>query len=98
MEPVSYAMTWHVGDGPRRAGRIDVRADAVELTASARRVPVRRITFPEIAGVAVARGVLHLRRVAGPELEIGSIDTPGALRELADRLSAAILPAAAQSS
>jgi hypothetical protein len=96
MEPASYAMTWNVGDGPRRAGRIEVRADAVELTASARSVPVKRITFAEIAGVAVARGVLHVRRFAGPELRIGSIDSPGALGELADRVSAAIVAAPAR--
>jgi hypothetical protein len=90
MQPQSYAMTWRIGDGPRRAGRIDVGPDAVELTASAPRVPVERIAFPEIAGVVVARRSLQLRRVTGPELEIGSIDTPGALRELAERVSAAI--------
>ena len=96
MDPVSYAMTWSVGDGPRQAGRIEVRADAVELTASVRNVPVKRITFAEITGVAVARGVLHVRRFAGPELRIGSIDYPGALGELADRVSAGIVTAPAR--
>jgi hypothetical protein len=95
MQPVSYAMTWNVGDGPRLAGRIELGADAVELTASSPQGPVERIAFPEIAGVVVTRGVLFLRRVAGPELRIGSIDTPGALRELADRVSAAVPHAAA---
>jgi hypothetical protein len=90
MQPVSYAMTWFVTDGPRRAGRIELQADGVELTASAPRVPSERIAFPEIAGVVVARQLLQLRRVAGPDVWIGSVDTPGALRELADRVSAAI--------
>jgi len=85
--PASYAMTWQVGDGPRTVGRIEVEDDAVALAAS--RDGVERIGFRELARVLLERGVLHLERTTGVAVHIGSLDNPGALRELAERLAAA---------
>jgi hypothetical protein len=83
----SYAMSWWVGDGPRLAGRVAVEPEAVALFATVPSAPTLRVRFAEIVRVALERGVLELVRHVGPPLRIGSLDRPGALRELAERLS-----------
>ncbi len=83
----SYAVYWNEADGTRFAGRISLGATFADLegTGEGRRIR-RRIGFKEIASVRYQRGRLHLwRRNAGP-LRLGSVDRPGALRELGERL------------
>ena len=87
MTPASYAMAWQVGDGPRTVGRIELEDDAVALAPS-HCDGVERISFRELAHVLLERGVLHLERTTGVAVHIGSLDHPGALRELAERLAA----------
>jgi hypothetical protein len=84
---MSYAMTWHVGDGPRHVGRIEVGVDAVELTATSPGAAILRVAFAAIRAVVLDRRVLIVTSDGSPELRISSIDAPGSLRELADRVS-----------
>ncbi len=86
MAPASYAMFWRYDDGPRYAGRVEVGSSSLELESSAPPAAPERVAFAEIARVVLERGQLLLERVGLPELWIGSLDRPGALRELADRL------------
>jgi hypothetical protein len=86
MTPASYAMFWWFDEGARRAGRIELGDDFVSLSATTPAEGVDRIGFRELAGIMLDRGLLHLERGGGPTVHIGSLDTPGALRELADRL------------
>jgi hypothetical protein len=85
---MSYAMTWHIGDGPRHVGRIEVRADAIQLTATAPAHARWDVPYDGIATIELERRVLRLRTGALPEIRISSIDRPGALRELAERIAA----------
>jgi hypothetical protein len=89
MSPASYAMFWWIDGGPRRAGRVELGDDHVSLSATTPGAGVDRIGFRELASILLEGGVLHLGRGGKPPLHIGSLDTPGALRELADRLSSA---------
>jgi len=50
----------------------------------------QEIAFEEIAGVEVSGGKMQVRKRDGRALSIGSLDAPGALRELADRLVGAL--------
>lgn len=83
----TYAVYWNESDGSRFAGRISLGASAAELegTGDGRRVR-RLIAFEEITSVRYQRGRLHLWRRNGAPLRLGSVDRPGALRELAERL------------
>jgi hypothetical protein len=91
----SYAVYWNEGAGARFAGRLDLEPGCAQLagrTARGGRTLVR-VLFGDITSVWYGRGRLHVERRAEPALEIGSVDGPGALHELADRLRAAALPA-----
>lgn len=84
---MSYAMTWQLGEGARQAGRIDVTPASVELVPTAPTGPPTHIDFDDVRAVVLRRRVLHLRSARLPELRISSIDRPGSLRELAERLA-----------
>lgn len=90
----SYAMTWRAGDGPRQAGKIELGPGGVELTSTTGRDTAERVDFSQIVDVVLDRRTLRVRRSNGPELRIGSLDTPGTLRELAERVAAAAAAAA----
>jgi hypothetical protein len=94
MTPASYAMFWWFDDGARRAGRIELGDGFVSLSATTPAPGTDRIGFRELAGILLDRGLLHLERGGKPTIHIGSLDTPGALRELADRLTAGLHAAA----
>jgi hypothetical protein len=87
MAPASYAMVWWIGEGPRNAGRVEIDAESVSFSATTPAPVVERVRFRDVARVLLDRNVLHLERQAEPPLRVGSLDTPGALRELADVLS-----------
>jgi len=89
MAASSYAMFWRQGDGPRVAGRVEVGPDFVELEATVPPAAAELVRFRDIARVLFERGILQLDRRTLPPLRIGSLDGPGTLRELADRLSEA---------
>jgi hypothetical protein len=92
----SYAVYWNEGGGARFAGRLDLEPGYAELagrTAHGGRT-LLRVLFAEIAGVRYGRGRLRVERHGQAELEIGSVDGPGALHELADRLQEGLHTAA----
>jgi hypothetical protein len=80
----SYAVWWREGDGPRHVGKLEVaRLHALLSGGGSRRVAV---PLDQITAVEWQRGEVLVRRQAGPALQIGSLDAPGALREVANRL------------
>jgi hypothetical protein len=89
----SYAVYWNEGDGLRHAGRFDLEPGYAELVGQARQGTREfvRILFADIVSVRYRSGRVRVERRAQPPLEIGSVDAPGALHELADRLQSAAL-------
>jgi hypothetical protein len=90
----SYAVYWNEGSGVRHAGRFDLEPGYGQLVGQAKNGTRTRIRvlFADIASVRYRSGRLSVERREQPALEIGSVDGPGALHELADRLRAAALP------
>ena len=89
---MSYAVYWFEGElGPRYAGRLELNDYLVELSGSAlgHRF-LDSIPFEDIASVRLSAGRLRISRRNGPELAIGSVDGPGSLRELAERLASVL--------
>ncbi|MFY9580221.1 MAG: hypothetical protein WAQ33_12975 [Gaiellaceae bacterium] len=95
MAEKTYAVYWSdAPDGHRYAGRIAVRSDYAELSGSGSgRRSLYRLRFDEIASVRYERGRVHVRRRSGEPIWIGSLDGPGALKELENKLQAALVPA-----
>ena len=83
-------MFWWIGNGVRHAGRIEVEDEHLSLSATTPSPAVHRMSFASLSRVLLDRSVLHLERGGEEPVHIGSLDTPGALRELADRLSDAV--------
>jgi len=91
----TYAVYWNEIDGARFAGRISLAASSAELEggSSDGRRTRQRIGFDDIASVRYERGRLHVWRRSGAPLRLGSVDRPGALRELGERLQARLAAA-----
>jgi len=83
-------MFWWVGDGPRTVGRVELDGASLSLAATSSGGGTERIGLRELARVSLERGMLHVERHAEPPVHIGSLDKPGTLGELADRLTASI--------
>ncbi len=79
-------MFWWVDDGPRAAGRIELSQQHVALAATTPTPIVEHIAFNDLAHILLERGTMHLERHGLPTVHVRSLDTPGALRELHDRL------------
>ena len=96
---MSYAIYWYEGAlGPRYVGRVELTESSMELSGSTfdHRL-LESVAFDDIASVRLCAGRLRITRRAGVALEVGSVDGPGSLRELAERLAsvtalAAVLP------
>ena len=88
-------MFWWMDGGARRAGRIEFGDGFLYLSATTPDPAEERVRFRDLVGVLLERGLLHLERGGMPSIHIGSLDTPGALRELADRLGDSLRAAAA---
>lgn len=96
---MSYAIYWYEGTlGPRYAGRVELTDSSMEFSGSTfdHRI-LESIAFDDIASVRLSAGRLQISRRGGPALELGSVDGPGSLRELAERVAsmltlAAVLP------
>jgi hypothetical protein len=87
MSASTYAVSWLSTAGPC-AGRLGLDRHGLTLTGASRGRPVKQeIGFDEIDGVDVEAGRLQVRKRDGRSLAIGSLDAPGALRELAERLA-----------
>ena len=87
----SYAVYWSEGAGPRYAGRLELTDSAAELYGMAvGRRCLESVPYGEIASVRLDTATLRVGRRRDAELDIGSVDGPGALRELADLLARAV--------
>jgi hypothetical protein len=81
----SYAIWWHEGDGPKHAGKLELGRLHMLLSGNA----FGRVAVPldQITSVGYTSGELMVRRRGGSPLRIGSLDAPGALREVCDALA-----------
>ena len=84
-------MFWQHDAGQRQVGRVELKDDSLDLEATVPPAPPERIALKDIATVNLSRGSMSLGGRAGPLLTMGSLDRPGALRELAELLFAAIV-------
>jgi hypothetical protein len=97
--PPRYAVVWNLRDGRRVAGSLEVLPDRVRLDGRAGdgRRCVYELAYGSITAVRIGR--VHSERMDGRPalvlesrdtgpLLIGDVDQPGALQELAERLSA----------
>ncbi len=89
---MSYAIYWYEGElGPRYVGRLELCDSSVELSGSAQGDrSLRSLPFERIASVGLTGRNLRIARREGAELNIGSVDGPGSLRELAERLASLV--------
>ena len=89
---MSYAVYWNEGErGPRYAGRAELTDSSMKLSGSTFDHRLREsIAFDDIASVRLSAGRLRISRREGAALELGSVDGPGSLRELADRLASVL--------
>ena len=80
----SYAIWWDDGKGPRRAGKLELGPLHALLSGNGR----SRLALPldQIVDIECIHGEVLVHREGEPTLRIGSLDAPGALRELASRL------------
>ena len=85
MRITSYAVWWKEGDGLRRVGKLEIAHLHARLSGKGN----GRLTFPldEIAAVEYSRDEVRVERTQQSTLRIGSLDAPGALRELANLLA-----------
>lgn len=87
----TYAVSWLTAAGSPCSGRLGLDPHGLTLTGASKGNPVRQeIGFEEIEDVQVNSGRLRLKRRDGRSLAIGSLDAPGALRELAELLARAV--------
>lgn len=83
----TYAVSWESAGGKHCAGRLDMDGRVLTLTGAAGGCDMEEtIPFEDIDDVRIKAGRLEIRRRNGCCLEIGSLDAPGALREVVDRL------------
>ncbi len=82
----SYAMFWWSDADRRAAGRVELSTGHVALAATTPFPLVEHIPVDDLRSIELERGTLHLGRLGLPTLHVGSLDGPGALRELHDRL------------
>jgi hypothetical protein len=85
MRRSSYAVWWHEGNGPRHVGKVEIgRLHALLSGNGSRRLAV---PLDDITAVEHGRGEVRIDRRAAAPVHIGSLDAPGALRELSNRLA-----------
>ena len=89
---MSYAIYWYEAElSSRYAGRLELTDSSVELSGSALGHRFAdSIAFEDIVSVRLSAARLRVCRRVGAALEIGSVDAPGSLRELADRLASVV--------
>ena len=95
----TYAVTWSKDDGHVYAGQLDLQFEGLTLRGgSGTETVVEQLAYDELGEVRRARSVrervrghasLVLELLSGGEISIASLGQPGALSEVADRLSAA---------
>jgi hypothetical protein len=87
MKRRSYAIWWKQGDGPRFAGKLELGDFYLLFSGNGS----KRIVVPldQIVTVEYTHGQLTIHCRLGDPIEIGNLDGPGALLELADSLRVA---------
>jgi hypothetical protein len=85
MRVVTYAVVVSADDGPARAGRLDLEADALSFSGGS------RVRYADLRDIYVERRpaappALVLRSCTGNHLRIASLEGLGALHELAEEL------------
>jgi hypothetical protein len=81
----SYAIWWTEADGQRWAGKLELGVTHMFLSGAGRGQLAH--AFADIEAVDYRRGELRLSVRPGCLLRIGSLDAPGALREVAGYLT-----------
>ena len=84
MRGVSYAVWWHDGDGPRHVGKVEVAGLQALFSGNGSGGLV--VPLDQILAVDHSAGEVWVTRRREQPVWIGSLDAPGALRELANRL------------
>lgn len=102
---VSYGVVWRVGTLPLASGKLELLPSALRLDGMANSRPTaREIPYESLAGVRVGRSPsdridgrpsLVLDRRTGQSITIASVAQPGVIAEIAERLAALQLGAAA---
>ncbi len=80
-------MFWWIGEGPRNAGRVEVDGESLSFFATSPGAAVERVRLRDVVRVLLDRNALLIERRDELPVYVGSLDSPGALRELADVLS-----------
>jgi hypothetical protein len=86
MRQKTYAVWWQEPEGPRHAGKLELRN--LQLLLSGNGSGSLELQLDEIVSVDYHRGELRIERRGGPELRIGNLEGPGMLLELSDALAA----------
>lgn len=87
MRHKSYAVWWQEGDGPRRAGKLQL--GPLHLLLAANGSHRTAVPLDQIVSVEYRRGELEVERRHDVPLRIGNLDGVGALLELTHALAAA---------
>jgi hypothetical protein len=90
MRRSSYAVWWNEGNGPRHVGKFEIARLHALLSANGS----KRLAVPldDITAVEYRRGEVRVERRAATPLRIGSLDAPGVLLELTNRLASLAQP------
>jgi hypothetical protein len=85
MRTSSYAVWWREGGGPRHVGKLEIARLHAQLSGKGS----GRLAVPldQISSVEYGRDEVRVERKTETTLRIGSLDAPGALRELANLLA-----------
>jgi hypothetical protein len=86
MRKNTYAVWWQEAEGPRHAGKLELRN--LRLLLSGNGSGGLEVPLEEIVSVDYHRGELRIERRSGPDLRIGNLEGPGVLLELSDALAA----------
>jgi hypothetical protein len=81
----SYAVWWTEANGPRYAGKLELGRRHIFLSGAGHGRVAHAVD--DIESVDYRRGELTLNMRPGEPLRIGSLDAPGALREVAGYLT-----------
>jgi hypothetical protein len=88
MRRSSYAVWWKEGNGARHVGKLEIaRLHALLSGNGSRRLAV---ALDDITAIENRRGEVQIVRRAAMPLLIGSLDAPGVLLELTNRLAASV--------
>lgn len=88
MRRSSYAVWWNEGNGPRQVGKFEIAR--LHALLSANGSTNLAVPLDDITGVEYRRGEVRIDRRGATALRIGSLDAPGVLLELTNRLASLV--------